>query len=344
MPQFIHPKWVLLVGSLPVPSNEDAFKLLCQTIPGRLASIPDGETGNRHKWVGWQCDVFPQETLKFNSATMLSRRHDGGGIPLPNGHTGVFTQDDVKPSLYDQVEKDSYQKFKELRNQGIIPPGVRFQVSLPTPQASIQAHLRPEFQAPLEPFYEKRIYDAIDSIVEEIPPDDLALQLDLCLEVTSVEYERGRLKDGFFKPYFYPIHEGVLERIQRMADHIPDNVPLGIHPCHGDNISSNQKTWGWLWILPMALASPSGTRSTGFTWLYPRTEMIPSILHLWLGLTLARMQSCTSDWYTSMTRKVHAKESKQLKLLSRILESQPSVALGEHLQKNFQVYFKFPEM
>lgn len=62
----------------------------------------------------------------------------------------------------------------------------------------------------------------------------MALQLDLCFEVTSLEYARGRLRDEFFKPYFSPIYDGLLSRIQRMVAHIPANVPLGIHPCYGD--------------------------------------------------------------------------------------------------------------
>jgi hypothetical protein len=60
MSQSTPPRGVLLVGSLPVPSNEDAFKL-CLALPGHLASIPDGEIGDRYNWIGWQREISPKK-------------------------------------------------------------------------------------------------------------------------------------------------------------------------------------------------------------------------------------------------------------------------------------------
>lgn len=221
---------VLLVGSIPLSSNEEVFTKLCNALPGRMVAITDGETGTRSNYIGWETQRFPKETLEPFI----------GGVPLPEGHSRVFTQEDVTPTEYDSAAKESYQKFVELREKGIIPPGMRFQVCLPAPLASIQGHLRSEFQAQLEPFYERRMLDALKSILDSIPSEDLAIQIDLCFEIIALEYDRGRLVQSsffnaeFFKPHFSPIRQGLLDRVQRFCSDIPVAVPLGFHLCYGD--------------------------------------------------------------------------------------------------------------
>jgi methionine synthase II (cobalamin-independent) len=215
---------VHLVGNIPLSTNEEVFTTLSEALSGRLFSIPDGETGDRSNFIAWERFRFPVETI-----------HEAiGGKPLPEGHSGVFTLDDVTPSDYDKVAKESYQRFLQLRAKGVISPKVRFQVSIPTPYECIQGHVRSEFQAQLEPFYERRISDVVESILSTIPAEDLAIQFDSCFMITALEYERGRLTSDFFKPHFSPIHEGVLERARRLCALVPSNVPLGWHLCYGD--------------------------------------------------------------------------------------------------------------
>ena len=43
----------------------------------------------------------------------------------------------------------SYETFSSLREEGVIPPGVRFQVEYPTPLASIGGYIVPEQQQAL---------------------------------------------------------------------------------------------------------------------------------------------------------------------------------------------------
>ncbi|KAJ5263156.1 hypothetical protein N7478_010761 [Penicillium angulare] len=215
---------VHLVGSIPLLTSEEVFTTLSEALPGRLFSIPDGETGDRSNFIAWERFRFPVETIHETI----------GGKPLPEGHSGFFTLDDVTPSDYDKVAKESYQHFLQLRAKGVIPPKVRFQVSIPTPYECIQGHVRSEFQAQLEPFYERRISDVVESILSAIPAEDVAIQFDSCFIITALEYERGRLNDEFFKPHFSHIYKGVLERARRLCALIPSNVPFGWHLCYGD--------------------------------------------------------------------------------------------------------------
>lgn len=44
---------VHLVGSLPAATAEEAFRLAVKLFGGRRATLPDGETGLRARWVGY---------------------------------------------------------------------------------------------------------------------------------------------------------------------------------------------------------------------------------------------------------------------------------------------------
>ena len=49
---------LLLVGSIPLDDADAAIDAVADTIGPRLTSVPDGETGVRSNWIGWQHTVF----------------------------------------------------------------------------------------------------------------------------------------------------------------------------------------------------------------------------------------------------------------------------------------------
>ncbi|PLB44173.1 hypothetical protein P170DRAFT_467919 [Aspergillus steynii IBT 23096] len=219
------PVGVHLVGSIPLRDTDEVFRKITAALPNRLYSIPDGEPGFRQNYIATELPCFPKETWRLFLP---------GSTELPADHPG-FTQESVTASHYDGAALESYQQFVQLRDQGVIPQGVRFQVSLPSPLACIQGHLRPEFHTQLEPFYERRILDALDAIIAGIPATNLAIQWDLPFEVIDLEYERGRFPDDFtFKPQFAPVRQGILDRIQRLCARIPEDAHVGFHLCYGD--------------------------------------------------------------------------------------------------------------
>lgn len=48
------PRGVHLVGSVPLGNADDVFRTATSILGGRLRCIPDGETGERINWIGWQ--------------------------------------------------------------------------------------------------------------------------------------------------------------------------------------------------------------------------------------------------------------------------------------------------
>ena len=218
------PSEVLLVGSVPLSSTQEVFTTAFKALPNRLRRIPDGETGSRQNFIGWQHGVLP--------IAIVQPRWGGG--PAPEKGTIHFTTDDFKPTGYDDQALASYAVFYEQRKAGIIPPGVRFQVSLPTPYNVIRGFRETEFCLDVESLYEARMLQALRKIQEAIPASDLAIQFDLASEVAALEADRGRIEDPYLKPYFSPVKEGLVERIGHLVDAVGPSVELGFHLCYGD--------------------------------------------------------------------------------------------------------------
>ena len=44
---------VHMVGSIPLANAEDVFTRLCDSLGPHLCRLPDGETGERARWIYW---------------------------------------------------------------------------------------------------------------------------------------------------------------------------------------------------------------------------------------------------------------------------------------------------
>jgi hypothetical protein len=216
---------VLMIGSVPGAGSPEVFSRLLALLPGRLQAVPDGETGERLNYVGWQLQRFPP----------VARRIELGGTPLPESGPPTFSLEDIEPTAYDDAALSSYADFIRLRQQNIIPPDVRFQIGLPSPYNVLRAHLKFEVANAIEPLYEQRVAESIDRIVGNIPHDDFVIQWDLCFEIMALEFEKGRLADKWHQPYFTaPVLQGLVDRIVRLCERMPEDVNIAFHLCYGD--------------------------------------------------------------------------------------------------------------
>lgn len=168
------PTGVHLVGSVPLSSTEEVFRTVSAELPGRLLTIPDGETGDRYYFVRWQKFAFPEAILR--SHLREDRSATIGGKHL--------TTADVQPTKYDEFA---------IQSEGVLSSNTKFQVSIPTPPNVINSRIDPLYQVQVEPFYEERLLQALDGIQKHIPYNDLAIQVDCALEMAYMEYDRGRL-------------------------------------------------------------------------------------------------------------------------------------------------------
>lgn len=223
------PAGVLLVGSIPLSTAEEVFTIVPPTLQkGKLHALPDGEPGERDTYILWQRERFPAEARHKN---FLSQ-----GTDLPANHPG-FTKDSIAPTGYGDAACSSYKKFARLQQGGVIPADLRFQVSLPSPQDCIHFYLRTEYHAKLGPFYEERMRDSVNQILREIPNDKLAIQWDIAVLPTFLEYEKGRagrLPRELFSSPLNPAKEGFIQHLVPFCDMIPTEATLGLHICYGD--------------------------------------------------------------------------------------------------------------
>lgn len=217
-----------LVGSVNLPDAETVLRTVGAHLGDRLKRIPDGEVGERFYWVQFQ-------TARLDRVEGLSRipvepfylREVFDGRPFRLDE-GVSADDLVFPDLgYADAALDSYAVFRRLRDEGVIAPGTRFQVSLPTPAGVVGPFVVPEDRAALEPAYERALLSELQRIVDGIPHEDLAIQWDTAVEFALLE---GRMPSWFGDD----VLAGVVERAARQAAAVPADVQVGYHLCYGD--------------------------------------------------------------------------------------------------------------
>jgi ubiquinone/menaquinone biosynthesis C-methylase UbiE len=213
-----------LVGSVPLASAEAVFETVGAHLGDRVRRLPDGETGPRSDWIVWQLPVFTsQPQLEVIPPAPDSWR------PLPRvrlADGAEATRVRFEALGYADAALASYRVFARLKRDGRVPAACRFQVCLPTPLAPISAFVAPEHQALLEPPYETRLLEELALVLREVPRDQLAIQWDTNFEFAMLE--------GVFPVWFTEVKSGILERLLRLARHVPADVALGYHFCYGD--------------------------------------------------------------------------------------------------------------
>ena len=120
----------------------------------------------------------------------------------------------------------SYETFAALREEGVIPGGVRFQVEYPTPLASISAYIVPGQQEALLGSYERAMFADLDRLLAGISHDAVAVQWDVAVEF-------GVLEEAF-APGGSQAFDAIIAGLVSCVDQVPAEVPAGLHLCYGD--------------------------------------------------------------------------------------------------------------
>lgn len=142
------------------------------------------------------------------------------------------------PVKYDDWALESYATYKKLREEGIIPAHVKFQVCLPTPISIMIVLFYQPYRPTLEPLWEDILLKALRRIQDNIPHEDLLIQWDIVQELSLLEgapYKKNNYGLGKESTaWFDPVPEGVFDRLVRLASHVDSDVAMGIHMCYGD--------------------------------------------------------------------------------------------------------------
>ena len=155
-----------LVGGLAAADAETAMRTTARILGRHLHGLTDGETGVRSQWIWWQLD-------KLAAIDGIERAGMHGFEDADNEDYQAFPQVTVADSVtslparslgYADAAEESYGVFKALREEGVIEDGVRFQVCVPTPYATVVAWVAQDDQERFFPIYA----DAIEAEVAEI--------------------------------------------------------------------------------------------------------------------------------------------------------------------------------
>lgn len=224
-----------LVGSINQADAESVFTMVAERLGTRAKRIPDGEVGERYYWIQFQ-------TFRLDETPGLTRV--GEELPFkirdtfdvrPFALDGTVPADQlVFPNLgYADAAIESYATYAALRKRGVIPAGVRFQVSLPTPVGVIGAFFVPADRAAVEPVYEAALFAELARIAEAIPHEELAIQWDSAVEFGILEHaEIGG--SSMSAGWQGDLLQGVIDRALRQIAAVPDDAEVGFHLCYGD--------------------------------------------------------------------------------------------------------------
>ncbi len=216
-----------LNGSVNLADAETVMREVAARIPAGVRRIPDGETGDRSNWIFFQLQRFLQ-TPGLAPASGFDQPGEGyDRMPKVGLADGATAADVAWPDLgYAEAYADSYQTFRRLQDDGTIPAGVRFQVQYPTPLASISAWIVEDAQDELEESYEQALTADLVRLLARIPPDQLAVQWDVAVEIGILE---GGVDSAGVRPF-----EAIVDRLARCVARVPADVPVGLHLCYGD--------------------------------------------------------------------------------------------------------------
>jgi hypothetical protein len=221
---------LLLVGSLPADSTEAALRAGGELFGDMVFALPDGETGARRAWVGYEREQLCRPNPDVE---VVQETESPTGIPRHAYETPVFKirsgvtelHWDSWPRIDDAIE--SYAVFRSLRSSGVIPAGVRFQVGLPFPASALNA-FKADFAGDYpvaERAYEELVGRELVRLMSSVAPEDLAIQWDMAYETQDLEGVLAWTSEGAWERFAGPV--------ARLSPQIPEEVMLGYHFCYG---------------------------------------------------------------------------------------------------------------
>ena len=223
------PTGVHLVGSIPLTSTEDVFRTLSSTLGQHITTIPDGEVNERDTYIKWQIFKFPPSMIHESLQAFIFQPPLP---PRPAVEDVPALLKDLKTG-YDDAAIESYQVFKKMRDEGVIPGHVKFQVGIPSPVNGMLP-LAQRYKSVAEPFYENAIRNAVRNIQQKILHEDLAIQWDSPSEFAMLEGAYNLPGNEQFEPWFDDVYDGIIERFVRCMKDVDDDVDMGLHLCYGD--------------------------------------------------------------------------------------------------------------
>lgn len=217
-----------LVGSISgCPDAHTVFTECAKRMPNLLKRFPDGETGERAFFTRWQRGLFMNSSVpQVVSPTQVNQAAPHKYFPPEEADECIARLSQLHLNTrYDEVAIESYAVFKKLKSQGVIPARAKFQVCLPT-SANVAIIVYQQFRATAFDVHEAALFRAMRRIQDEIPHEELSIQIDLAIDTA--------LWEGLWETSWHDDpQESQIEYILRMISQVDQDVELGMHNCYG---------------------------------------------------------------------------------------------------------------
>jgi len=247
---------VLLVGGIPGLDPREIMSTVAPVLGDTAIGLTDGEPAERRLWVIYLADSFwpghPDIEMIRDSTGIDTGQLPEGFLPpdwphpVPQGYHDLRwfrPRADVEKigtdgitTGYPRFAIASYRIFCDLREQGVVPEGLRFQVCIPFPEDAVRVFTNDaKAMSAMVDAYIEIVRNDVAEITGGIPHDDLLLQWDVNWETVAVEHG-DHLPDTppmQFKPHGDPM-DRYLRYVHELNAAVPETVPLGIHLCYGD--------------------------------------------------------------------------------------------------------------
>ena len=208
---------LLLVGSLPADSTEEALRAGAELFGDLVFALP----GRRDRAARGRGSATSAERLvrPHPDVETVQETESPTGIPRHAYETPVFTVRDGRrrsctgtswPRIDDAIA--SYERFRALRDEGVIPARLRFQVGLPFPSSALNG-FKADFAARLRDRRPRASRTSsrreLERLTRRSRPRDLAIQWDVCYEVLDIEgVRRVDGRDGAWERFAGPGRRG----------------------------------------------------------------------------------------------------------------------------------------
>jgi hypothetical protein len=244
---------IMMVGSLPFETVEEGIRAVGSKLGADVTAIPDGEVGPRKMWcMSLASDTYSKhpdlvETRRPSPAIVSNEDKPVGTTKTrpgaaPEYHWTFQVKNDVKQLNFGELgyaaaARESYAIFRRLRDEGVIARGVRFQVSLVATDSGTNVYFDDVANWPMvHEAYVRAMRAEISKMLEDIPADDLLIQLDLAWEVVDLSIGDEQYFSWWPESTLDQKFERYMNGLVQLASAVPENVPLGLHWCYG--------TWG----------------------------------------------------------------------------------------------------
>src|SRR5215831_2834896 len=201
---------VHLVGSIPLPDGETVIRKHVDSLPAGRARQQPGDRACRRR-----------SAVQVHPVGRQGRARDSS----PSRQAGCHARCQVVQDRLRHMAMESWSLFDRLQQAGLIPPKVKFQISIPTPIAPTYNNMVPAARPKLLAALTEVFIGEVATIARTLPNDRIALQWDVCQEVLAWE--------GYYEPGPVDFRTETIAVLSKIGDAVPASIELGYHLCYG---------------------------------------------------------------------------------------------------------------